>query len=336
MPQTRNCKIFGTVSDFSGLVLPTYSDVIKCYLYKQWNLYPTKNVPFKKIFELILKELKEIWVKASIPTVSHYRIHQMLKLFLEKYNNIKKKPKSRKKTTIEINRFRDLYEFKLFDIAACKCNLNKVCVCVCDTERKVPKFQQKLLNDQRTERKMIIGSPDIAEIKKPPKRNRLKSEAETLSTLKKEQDSDTDVSLSSNSSMSPTKDISFEYKVRKIKNEFSTTTVETTSSSNMISLVAELSDRYSVSERATAAITSTVLSASEQKTDGENTVIDRYRIRRAKEKLYSTNFIPQAHSLKAIYFDGRKDRTKKIEIVSRYLNLLLFHTIKFIILYLVQ
>lgn len=60
----------------------------------------------------------------------------MLKLFLEKYNNIKKKPKSRKKTTIEINRFKFLYEFKLFDIAACKCNLNKVCVCVCDIERK--------------------------------------------------------------------------------------------------------------------------------------------------------------------------------------------------------
>lgn len=74
--------------------------------------------------------------------------------------------------------------------------------------------------------------------------------------------------------MTPTQDISFEYKVRKIKNEFFSITVETNGSSKKITLVAELSDRYSVSEYTTAASTSTLLSASEQKTDGEHTHID--------------------------------------------------------------
>lgn len=53
---------------------------------------------------------------------------------------------------------------KLFDICSCKCeNITK---CTCEKIRKVSKKEWDFLIDQRTARKMIIGSIDLVTTKK--------------------------------------------------------------------------------------------------------------------------------------------------------------------------
>lgn len=53
---------------------------------------------------------------------------------------------------------------RLFDIAACKCKDFKNCKC--DKERRVPQMELEFLLDQKTKRKMVIGSLDAATTKR--------------------------------------------------------------------------------------------------------------------------------------------------------------------------
>ena len=64
-------KIFGTPSYFPKSVLPTYDDVNKrCLLSKEEISVTLKKPKIEQIIEPVVVEVKEIWLKSSIPTVS--------------------------------------------------------------------------------------------------------------------------------------------------------------------------------------------------------------------------------------------------------------------------
>ena len=129
--------------------------VLKYYLY----LRATSGVQKSKgLHNSVTESVLEIWCTSSIPTVSKAQAQKLVNKLLESYSNLKKSY-ARK----ESNAFKVKFKaFKvdisqLFDIASCKC-INMCCEC--PKERKVPLKEQDFLTDQKTDRKMIIGSID--------------------------------------------------------------------------------------------------------------------------------------------------------------------------------
>lgn len=158
---TWKCPLFGDLSDLKCNVLPTYEDVMKFY---EWSKHTNKRSKetnkeptFKELVNIVALKIEHIWSKASIPTVQLKRIKSMLKNYHLKCKKIMKSyPKIPQKRLEEF-----LCNSKvLFDIAACKCkNINE---CNCPWHKKVPRREKSFLMDQRTTRRMFIGSVDIA------------------------------------------------------------------------------------------------------------------------------------------------------------------------------
>ena len=73
-----NCPIFGAPKPLPGNMLPTYEDVLKCHLYERFQVIKRskKDPSAKLITRNISENIKTIWDKASIPTVSDKRINK--------------------------------------------------------------------------------------------------------------------------------------------------------------------------------------------------------------------------------------------------------------------
>ena len=167
------CPIFGAGKDLNLRYLPTYEDVMQYYHYVRIELKLSKKEPtFKDIAAVITKRLEYLWKLASIPTVSTARITQMLKTHRGKMTNIMKSINARKKNkslSKQIEDFKKTSKTTLFDISACKCSEFKKCSCPC--ERRVPIMEQQFLLDQRSQRKMAIGSVDVETTNKNKQKN---------------------------------------------------------------------------------------------------------------------------------------------------------------------
>lgn len=161
--QMLECPIFGSFSELSDLALPTYKDVMKCYCFIRHNLKAAseKDPGVSEITEILIPKIERIWSKASIPIVSNLRISQMIKVYHGKYRNLLRSKGRKGSDKFESN----LATFKaeaerLFDIAACKCQ--NIAVCNCSKEKKIPVLEQEFLEDQRSNRKMVISNIDRA------------------------------------------------------------------------------------------------------------------------------------------------------------------------------
>ena len=75
-----DCPIFGKSRDLIKTVVPTYSDVMKCYLHNRQliKLTTNKDPSVSEISESIVMKIKDLWIKASIPCVSDNRIRRMI------------------------------------------------------------------------------------------------------------------------------------------------------------------------------------------------------------------------------------------------------------------
>ena len=81
----------------------------------------------------------ELWIKASIPTVSTNRATNMVKIYHKKYVDIKKSIKKYGKN-YKVETFVSDAKSTLFDISTCKCvNLSS---CKRVKTRKVPEIEQ--------------------------------------------------------------------------------------------------------------------------------------------------------------------------------------------------
>lgn len=217
---------------------------------------------------------------------------------------------------------------KLFDISACKCNIFLKCTCL--KESKVPKNEQSLLIDQRTERKMFIGSVDVPVTKRLIKRKLRKEQTNLPSTPS--------VSISTPSTIpcSETNEIDTYVSLEREKEVFEldiqnsvpvlqlTPSVSTsfTSQSEQIKQMrtplanfAAECDRHGVSDRSAAKLATAVLQdLGIIHEDDKSKIIDRNKVRRERHRVRKdASVINNDNKLIALFFDGRKDMTMKQE-----------------------
>lgn len=320
-----NCAVFGAPKPLYESILPTFDDVMKLYLWIKHEIKskkPVKEPSFKEIATDVVVEVEKLWQKASIPTVSHTRVLQMLRCYHDKYRALIKNYRQRKdKTslTAKIQAFQHDAKSKLFDISACKCvDFQK---CVCPKNRKVPEEERGFLLDQRSQRKMIIGAVDVITSKKNEQKyqrqvqrvSRLTKRKITKPIIASRLTSDTESdSLPSSSVESEEFMPSPENKKKRIltpniKNRMTMP----------LSKLALACDRTGVSDRSAASIASAVLQdVGIIHKEDTTKVIDRMKVRRQREKnrkKLQKRDMENTELLQGLYFDGRKDVTIKIE-----------------------
>jgi len=152
--QSSVCPILGKPAELPQNVLPTCYDVMKYCLLLQKRVKENnngKNPSIKVVIETCTTNIEKLWIRASIPTVSHRRIVQMITDRYEKYKNLLKSYHRRHQETYKtrLDEFSNSTE-KLFDIASCKCN--DFLACQCSKSQKVPPAEQVFLIDQRQSR----------------------------------------------------------------------------------------------------------------------------------------------------------------------------------------
>lgn len=278
--KSYKCPLFGNIEDLRDNVLPSYENAMKYYEWTRFHLKIKKNSNkepfFSEIAEIVSMRIENIWKKASLPTVSHTRVLQLLKTYHSKCKNFIKSHKR-----LSDNKRNDIIQQGklLFDICSCKCKDFQQCKC--PRERKVPKEEQGFLMDQRSQRKMMIGGIDrVTTIKLKKKRSRkIQSEIFLSSEISKKNVVTASQNLMSNSSDSddcadnpniPSTSQANENKSRKKRKK----------SMKKFPALAKTCDRYGVSDRAAAAIASAVL----HDVRSDIGVIDKSKLRREGEK----------------------------------------------------
>lgn len=305
--QSYKCPLFGNMEDLKENMLPTYENVMKFYEWTRFHLKIERNSrkepSFSDIAKRVSLRIESIWKKASIPTVSHNRVLQLLKAYHSKCKNFiksQKRPSDDKKKDI-------IRQSKLlFDICSCKCK-DFLLQCNCSKERKVPKEEQAFLIDQRTGRKMMIGGIDqvtTARLKRKRAR-KIKSEIYLCSSSKSNKVAvGTSQDFTSTSSDSDDCAEVFNVPPTSQKKE-----KKISRSTESFPILAKTCDRYGVSDRAAAAIASAVLHDIRSNIQ----VIDKSKLRRERKKVRDDVMSKQkCTDIPALYFDGRKDKTLKI------------------------
>lgn len=313
--------IFGPPRELLHNVLPTYEEIVQALLHRRYELIQegVKNPLVNDIVTYVAEQVEKIWKKASIPTCHHYRIIARVKDYYQKYLT-RLKPLKGRKGTESYEELLDQFKrnaMKLFDISSCKCvDFSK---CQCEKGKKVPKREQEFLTDQRSTRKMIIGTVDETVTKKITAREvRIQNEKQRLSAQASQAtvdplfdyfENETDSENDSGGKPLPQK-----------KTDVSTNN-ETKQASHQMRLkiptVARECDRRGISDRAGAAICSAVLQdLGIIDNDDSSSVVDRSKIRREREKIRRQLSKQDSSPLElgvGLYFDGKKDLTCVME-----------------------
>lgn len=135
--------------------LPRYKDVIRYYTWVRKELKLNVKSADPSIIEIckrVATDVQMIWHKASIPTLTHRRIWDLIRSYYKKYKNIMrsfKKLQNNANFCLKIEKFKES-SMAIFDICSCKCEDIKRCIC--EKSRRVPKKELDFLQDQRTGR----------------------------------------------------------------------------------------------------------------------------------------------------------------------------------------
>lgn len=315
---TRNfvCPIFGQPKEISVHVLPTYQDVFRAILEERRRRGLQNNVDpnFKVIMEIVSSKVEEIYNKLMIPIVSRQRVQQMIQKYQNEYIKLKgiiKRLGTSAATDERIKNFKK-NSLKLFDIAFCKCaSFQK---CKCQKNDKVPISERNFLIDQRGERKLAIGSVDRAKTEKL--NEKIKSKNSTKSETTADRQSHAGPSHS-NFKLSPSPEIidisgSRDPDYVPSKSYGEKKTAEKKVSFEKTALVIQ---RYGVSDRAAAALTSSVLDDVGYTSNiGTKVIVDKSKVRREIVKVSTSLKRKRVESLSddpllGLYFDGRHDKT---------------------------
>lgn len=321
-PTTRTggvCPIFGMPSKMRETVLPTHDDMMKHYLCVRNELKTTQNgkdPSVKDVAEQVTSDLKALWARASIPCISDKKILEKVRAYHDKYRSILKPYKERKtnaKYAAKLEMFAEEARSKLFDISACKCS--DWMKCRCSKKKKVPIDEREFLLDQRNQRKMMIGSVDVAKTAHNMRRENRKNK-EVLQKLKKSTQSTSTAESAAVDDSVITDITSSEYDSSDSDVGLSSTKGASDAKGSAVrnrnaypSLALEC-DRHGVSDRAAAAVASAVLKdIGAVKKEDMSGVIDRSKIRRERHKMRQSLLMDRELQLTSLYFDGRKDKT---------------------------
>lgn len=340
------CQLFGPPRRINKNMLPTLEDVLMEYLWIRHDAKTDKNTKKEpsvaEVAAILANEVSEIWMRASIPTVTTTRIVQLIRFHHDNYLKIVRYPLSKRNVEYDAKVTRFIKESKstLFDIAACKCT--DLSFCSCDKAKKVPIPERVFLTDQRTVRKMMIGPVDgpststliqkgLRKARKLDRENKYRIETQTLA-------SSSPYSLSSSAVSHEAADVatcsSLSYDAESNDTEVAMEASsddsqgECTSQAQLglsqqrrrLQNIAKASDRYALSDRAVAEITSGVLQDYGIVTlENHSEVIDRHKVRRERLRYRRTVQALRASTsteVLGIYFDGRKDKTLSHESVD--------------------
>uniref|UniRef100_UPI00358F8643 uncharacterized protein n=1 Tax=Myxine glutinosa TaxID=7769 RepID=UPI00358F8643 len=309
------CVIFGAPRNIQTNVLPTYADVMKGYLQSRQQLRTEngKYPSFGDISHKLCYEIQEVWVTASLPTVSHAQAIEKLRSFHDKYNSILKVYKGRKDQATYKQRLTDFLDKSnnLFDLSKCKCS-DMVSNCNCLKEHKVPQKEREFLQDQRGPRNMVIGGIDQEET------SRLKRKAEREETNLKRMKTHYE---DAKSQIASTYDESEEdYADSATDDEYISESVNLQSTPKpvrqqqqmTISLpsLAKACDRTGVSDRsATKLATSVLHDLGVVSPKDRSKIIDCSKIRRERSKTREELQSDVCTVIEGLYFDGRKNNT---------------------------
>ena len=176
--------LFDRVCDLSDKQLPTHEDIIKCILYrksKMKNNSGGKDPSIRDICRDVACDVIKIYNKASIHPLSDIRILRLLQNYYDEYKKLTKCYNNRVKVQSYIDKLSVFLDHskKLFDFSHCKCD--SFDSCTCDKDKKIPIIERSFLLDQRSDRKLYIGSQDLKESGKLQKREARKRRHEELS-----------------------------------------------------------------------------------------------------------------------------------------------------------
>ena len=161
------CPISGTPAELPRWVLPSNGDVLRYWrllLKNEQQLLKQGLLPSKgELYSKIAADVGEIWALASVPIIESKSISKRVNSLVENFRAIQKSMKrDADKQALEQKKlaFQDFLG-KLFDICSRKCRMFEICNC--SKVYKVPKLEKAFLEDQRSCRKMTIGSIDPKE-----------------------------------------------------------------------------------------------------------------------------------------------------------------------------
>lgn len=128
------CPIFGHPRDLLDNKLPTYEDALRCCCQEQYKISLETNnrkVCISKVFEIVARKICILYEKASIPTLTEFRVIQITNAYYKAYNRLRKSYNRDKDKAIFQKNILDFKKnaFKLFDIAVCKCVIILNCIC---------------------------------------------------------------------------------------------------------------------------------------------------------------------------------------------------------------
>ncbi len=272
--------VFGHGKELNETVLPTYEDVMRYYLLLQ------KNIELERNGRGIIKSNKNR---------QHTSSFQVAVQLFQKDGK------------------------ELFDVAACKCDFAQ---CKCDKIHRIPVIEQPFLDDQRNLRLMCIGSVDTLATRAIRRRIIVKSKESSRAAAEKKTSASVSAQCEVNESSSSeieTSDSDNQLPPNKVhcRNQpvgCSTSTFSPTPQNRLrLPSLARISDRYGVSDRAAAALASSVLEdVGLIQSKDKSMVVDRSKLRRERNRTRD-QMVKQSQShvtsLRGLYFDGRKDQT---------------------------
>lgn len=114
---TMEHSFFGQAAELPKRQLPTCADVFKAFSWLQTQSdQPTKESDRKKV---LAEAVKDVYSKASIPTVELHSITLHIKRVIDKVNQLEKYLVSKKTSQNFEEKLQDFN--KLFDVCTCKC-----------------------------------------------------------------------------------------------------------------------------------------------------------------------------------------------------------------------
>ena len=147
------CPVYGIACELTSHQLPTIHEVMKHYSFVRTQR--SKTVKSSDIVAQVADNVNDVWIKASIPTVTIQRVKQKIESLHQNVRSLLKRKGEAKDAGILLAQQEGL---SLFDISACQClDFNN---CNCPKQCRVPTLEREFLSDQRNERKMRIGSLD--------------------------------------------------------------------------------------------------------------------------------------------------------------------------------
>lgn len=317
-PLTREktmCPIAGQPEELVQNELPTFGAILRAYLWQRHDIKTTaKDPPHKLITESLTSKLINIWQSSSIPIVSRKRIYDMISTLHSQYKSLLKVNKNRRNSD-SFKKKLLLFQEKsrqLFDIACCKCTDFEKCTCA--KEHKVPQAERPFLIDQRGSRAMVIGGLDkkttAANIKKIIRQRKDRSSMKKVSTSKNNFEN-VEPGSSPTSSCTTSDATDFE---EELSDRLKLSTKKKKVVRDLPSL-GGVCDRIGISNRSAALLATSVLQDHGIISDeNKESIIDRHKVSRQRSKSRKTQKDSRPKiPLKALYFDGRKDRTRTQE-----------------------